>query len=309
MWGNDFSTAESGNRIRDTTIFNYENYSFIFKQHDINLKQSKYINQNIVTTTITVENVLQNEIDSILEIIDDICWLLSLAQQSRVTRHEYQYNSNRHFTDCSTFVINALAPIIEMHGSEILNFINQTYENFKRLKSIRILPSIIGYLCEANKHPLALESKLILHYIIIENLKHTFAKEQGYKEKDGKFSHPNYPNLNYLCPNKIEYCFDENTGQWVHKKYSKCRSSEMTRRMFEHIGINRNTINDILKKRNRMIHEGLLLPFGDENYSTQAQKDLNNVNDLLRKYLLTILGYKGEYILNDDRIGASGVIK
>lgn len=309
MLGNDFSTAESGNSIRDTTIFNYESYSFIFKQHDINLKQSNYINQNIVTTTITVENILQNEVGNILEIIDDICWLLSLAQQSCITRSGYQYNSNGHFTDCSTVVINPLTPIIEMHGYEILNFVNQTYENLKKLKSIRVLPSIIGYLCEANKHPLVLEAKLILHYIIIENLKHTFAKEQGYKEKDGKFFHPNHPNLNYLCPNKIEYCFDENTGQWVHKKYGKCGSSEMTRRMFEHIGINRNTIKDILTKRNRIIHEGLLLPFGDENYSTQARKDLNNVNDLLRKYLLTILGYKGKYILNSDRIGSSGVIK
>ena len=67
MLGNDFSTAESGNSIRDTTIFNCENYSFVFKQHDINLKQSKCINQNIVTTTITVENILENEIKDIVD--------------------------------------------------------------------------------------------------------------------------------------------------------------------------------------------------------------------------------------------------
>lgn len=308
MLGNDFSTAESGNSIRDTTIFNCENYFFVFKQHDINLKQSKCINQNIVTTTITVENILENEIKDILEIIDDICWLLSFVQQSRVIRHGYKYNSHGHFTNCSTVVINPLAPIIEMRGSKILSFINQTYVNFKKLKLIRSLPTVIGYLCEANKYPVALETKLIIHYVIIENLKHTFAMEQGYEEKNGKFSHPNYPDINCLCLNKVDYCFDENTGLWMHKKYGKCGSSEMTRRMFEHIGINRNTIKDILKKRNRMIHEGLLLPFGDENYSAQARQDLNNVNDLLRRYLLTILGYKGEYILNSNRIGASGNI-
>lgn len=57
-----------------------------------------------------------------------------------------------------------------------------------------------------------------------------------------------------------------------------------------------------------MIHEGVLSSFGDNNYIGQAIEDRRDVSDLLRKYLLTLLNYKGNYYLSRDRIGASGYI-
>ena len=80
--------------------------------------------------------------------------------------------------------------------------------------------------------------------------------------------------------------------------------------MFDSIGINRNNkiVKDSLVKRNKMIHEGILLPFGDINYSKQAMEDLRDVSDLLRQYLLTLLNYQGSYYLSRDRQGPSGLI-
>ena len=43
-------------------------------------------------------------------------------------------------------------------------------------------------------------------------------------------------------------------------------------------------------------------------YMEQAIEDRRNVSDLLRKYLLTLLNYKGSYYLSRDRIGPSGLI-
>jgi len=306
MTGEEFSVNDSGHGYKDTTIITCNGYSFKFKQHDINLKPINFCNQTLITTTVSINNIPKEEIEKVLETIDNICWLLSFAQQCPIYRCNYKISNQKiESLNCSAILINPPKYIIENRRKCIKFFIEQIYERFIKIKATRLLTTVFGYLCEANKYHLALESKLILHYVLIENLKYTFAKDQGYKEKGGSFSHPTYPNLNHLCPDKTEYCFDENTGLWIHKKYRKCGYSEMTRRMFEFIRIRRAEISTILKKRNKIIHEGILLAFSDPTYSQTAIEDLHNVSDLLRQYMLTLLGYKGSYFRSRDRFGCS----
>ena len=312
MTGESFSTNKFGHKFRDTTIIKCDGYIFTFKQHDISLKQSKFYNQtSIITTTVSISNVSKTEIEKVLEIIDNICWLLTFIQQSFVGRYSYRIENQKISSQSLGLPIAVGRKIIDKQGKSIRNFIEQVYSTFKAITKVRQLPVVFGYLCEANRPFQAIESSLILKYVIIENLKFTFSVQQGYKKdkNSDNFIHPNYPALNYLCTNKEEYCFKEKLGLWVHKKYGRCGSAEMTRRMFEYTGINRDQINHILKKRNSMIHEGLLLPFNHSNYDEQAQEDLNNVSDLIVKYLLLILDYKGKYYLTKDRFTASGTIK
>lgn len=303
------SSNHNNQRIHDTTVIECEGFKFEFKQLNIHLKQSEFINQSLITTKITIENISSDQVEHVLEIIDDLCWLMSFAQQSPVRRYSYKIGSAEYETNCSGIVINPLRSIIEDSGKEIRNFIEQTYPTFKKLKSIRQLTVVFGYLCEANRSTLALEITLISHYVAIENLKNTFTLEQGYIYKYGKYSHPLYPPQDYHCKNKEEYCFDEMTAQYIHKSYGKCGSTEMTKRMFISSKFKRAEISPFLKKRNKIIHEGILLPFGDENYMEQAREDRKNVSDLLRKYLLMLLNYKGSYYLSRDRIGPSGLIE
>ena len=305
MMGETCSTS----KFRDTTIIQCDGFIFEFKQDDINLKQNNCLNKIVITTTVTIQNIIDAQVSQVLEIIDDLCWLLSFAQQSPVRRHGHKIGSTGQWSNCSGILINPLSSIIEMHGDEIRKFIEQVYPTFKELKLPRQLTVVFGYLCEANRSSLALEITLISHYVAIENLKNTFALEQGYKYKDGKYSHPLYPPQDYHFKNKEEYCFDEMTAQYIHKLYGKCGSTEMTKRMFISAKFKRDEISPFLKKRNKMIHEGILLPFGDPNYMEQAIEDRRNVSDLLRKYLLTLLNYKGSYYLSRDRIGPSGLIE
>lgn len=74
----------------------------------------------------------------------------------------------------------------------------------------------------------------------------------------------------------------------------------MIKRTFEEVGFSREITKDIIEKRNTIIHEGVLLPFNDPNDSKQAREDLHDVSDLIRKYLLTLLNYKGNYYLSRD---------
>ncbi|AWL30150.1 hypothetical protein DJ533_17070 [Acinetobacter defluvii] len=124
--------------------------------------------------------------------------------------------------------------------------------------------------------------------------------------------HPSFPDLENEPQHLEEYetINHKTRKRYRHKKYGKCGTAEMTKRMFQEIGLSKedSQIKATLDKRNKMIHEGILLPLGDPNYSKQAVEDLQNVSDLLRLYLLNILNYKGAYYLSGDRIGCSGLI-
>src|SRR5690606_17084642 len=128
------------------------------------------------------------------------------------------------------------------------------------------------------------------------------------KMQDTNYSHPQYPDLFSQPTDHQHYKKIPRKNEepiYRHKIFGKCGSTEMTKRMFEDIAINRNEIKDILKKRNKIIHEGILLPFGDINHSKQAMEDLRDVSDLLRQYLLILLNYKGAYYKSRDRFGCS----
>ncbi len=298
MWGETYSCKDK--KLNDKTIIRCDGFTFEFIQCDITQKHKSHENERVVTTTVKIQNITEEQKPQIFEIIDDICWLLSFAQQSPVRCETYHNNSPQLRPNSDVKTMRSQKNLIDSHGLEIRKFIEQVYPTFKQLKSSRQLTVVFDYLCEANHPNLALEVSLILHYVLIENLKHTFALEQGYKEKSGKYFHPQYPPQNHLCINKKSYCFNENIGQYIHKKYGQCGTSEMTKRMFEDVGISREITKDIIEKRNTIIHEGILLPFNDPNYSKQAREDLHDVSDLIRKYLLTLLNYKGNYYLSRD---------
>lgn len=305
MWGELFSTQG----VRDTTIIQCEGFVFEFRQQDIKLKQSEYINKTILTTIVTVRDITEEQILQILEIIDDICWLLSFAQQAPICRHSYKIdNLEIESRNCASFIINSPAYIIENRGKFIRNFIEQVYPTYKELKNSRELEVVFGYLIEINKPNLAMETKLIISYVLMEHLKRTYAEIIGYIKTDTQFEHPQYLDLE-IQPNDIEnYEFKKSKGKpcYRHKKFGKCGSTEMIKRTFEDAGVPRTKTTSIIDKRNTMIHEGLLLPFGNTKYTNQALIDFQEVNDLLRKYLLSILNYKGEYYLSHDRFSCSG---
>lgn len=303
------ASNHNNQRIRDTTIIECEGFKFTFKQLNIHLKQSDFINQSLITTKITIENIRSDQVEQLLNIIDDFCSLLSFAQQSPVLRYSHKIGSLEYSTNCSGIVVNPLRSIIENAGKEIRNFIEQAYPTFKKLKSTRQLIVVFGYLCEANRSSLAQEISLISHYVAIENLKYTFALDNRYEYSGQHFTHKDFPPLDNTPSNAEDYWPPKGKRKkYVHKIYGHITSTEMTLRMFEAAHFNRDEVTPFLDKRHRMIHEGVLSSFGDNNYIGQAIDDRRDVNDLLRKYLLMLLNYKGNYYLSRDRIGASGYI-
>lgn len=308
MIGEISSKNQNGGFLKDTTKIKCDNFIFEFKQLDIQLKQKECINKTILTTVVTIKDITEEQIPLVLDIMNDICWLLSFAQQTPICRHSYKINNLEiESRNCTGFIINSPAYIIENRGKSIRNFIEQVYSTYKELKNSRELNVVFGYLIEINKPNLSMETKLIISYVVIEHLKRTYAEIIGYKKTGTQFEHPQYPNLE-IQPNDIQnYELKKNKDKsfYCHKKFGKCGSTEMIKRTFEDAGISRTKIKSIIDKRNTMIHEGLLLPFGDPEYTNQAFIDFQEVNDLFREYLLSILNYKGEYYLSNDRFSCS----
>lgn len=133
------------------TIIKCESFEFEFQQLDSHIKQNDYINKNIITTKVTIENINSDQVEHLLNIIDDLCLLLSFSQQSPIRRCGYKIGSNEQWISCTAYLTNPYAPIIRDGGTDIRIFLEQTYSTFQKLKFSRQLDVVFGYLCEANR--------------------------------------------------------------------------------------------------------------------------------------------------------------
>jgi len=297
---------------RQPIIFslNLQGFFLHFIQKNTELKIRDHLNQFIITTEIIIEHLKEGDLDKALDLIDNVCLLLSFLTGSDVVRASYSFNNKSIMTPHVGARIKPEYRVIYLDKNSIKHFITTCFENFQNLKIRRQLHIVIGYLCEANGTFQAIETKLILHYVILENLKYTYAIDNQYLSYGSFFTHKNYPHLDTPPTNIEDYLpLNKNRKKYVHKIYGKVNSTDMTLKMFDEIGIKKELIQLILTKRHKIIHEGIILPLSDEDYDGQAIRDLYEVNDLLRRYLLIILGYKGSYRLNGDRIGMSGIIE
>ncbi len=301
MNGEKFSINENG-IIRDITVISCTGFKFTFKQLNPRIKHSQIINTFQITTLVTIQKITHQNLDQALNIIDDICLMLSLITGNDVIRASYTFEKEGNMTPHIGARINPKYQIINLDGKSIHIFIDMCFAKFRSLKLSWQLNTIIGYLCEANRTFQAIETKLILHYVVIENLKHTFALENGYIENKGKFSHPDFPPL-ITKPVKCDK-YQKKGNKYVYE----LGSSQMTREMVKAIGIAEFRVNHLLTKRNKMIHEGVLLPIGDPNYVNQAIYDYYEVNDFIREYLLKLLNYQDFFYLNTDRFVPTGKV-
>jgi hypothetical protein len=116
---------------------------------------------------------------------------------------------------------------------------------------------------------IAFEVKLLIMFILLENLKYTFASQVGYLFFKGFYR--------------------DVTG-------GKIRFEQLLKKMFTAAGMN-PTLDPIINLRNEIIHSGMsLLPF-QQKYNIYV-----SCHNIFREYFLRLVGYNGEYLLADDDI-------
>lgn len=142
------------------------------------------------TTEIIVPNVIDSDVKNTLAIVDRVCWLLSFAGLSRVVRYGESYpdGCKNSFQHTAFGTAEFFRPTLDIQdGGLIKSFIEQTYPTFKRLEKSRKLPVVIDYLLQAERPSQPTECKLLFAFILLENLKDTFARSKGIPYVKGFF--------------------------------------------------------------------------------------------------------------------------
>ena len=230
-------TSHGRSSIRDTVEFDCGGQTFILKQkpHVVTGPMSDFIGRFCETTEILVHGVQPSEVQKTLQAIDRICWLLSFAGLSPVLCYEYGYpdgglNQSRHTVRRTA---EFFRPTLEIRdGASVKSFVEQTYPNFLRLEKSRKLSVVIDYLLQAERHVQPTECKLIFAFVLLENLKDTFARSKSIPYLKGFFRKT--PNAN-----GPRYKFEE-----------------LLERMFQEVRMRRG-FKRIIKLRNELIHSGL----------------------------------------------------
>jgi hypothetical protein len=143
---------------------------------------------------------------------------------------------------------------------------------YNSLRGPRQLNVAIDYFTSSEHSQIAIEIKLAIVFILLENLKHTFALVKGYPYIDGYF--------------RIMGA----TSRGDHTKSFK----ELLNEMLGEVGMS-PSIDGIIKIRNAIIHSGLSnIPFG------QRFEIYIACQNIVREYLLRLLNFKGRYKLCEE---------
>jgi hypothetical protein len=265
-------TREGRHVVRDTIELSCDRKTLVLKQsREVAISQyRKLIGTFAETTEIVVPNVVASEVSGTLAVVDRVCWLLSFAGLSRVVRYGYTYpdgsrNSSYHpaFGTAEFF-----RPTLEIrNGWVIKSFIEQTYVAFKRLEKRRKLLVVIDYLLQAERSSQPTECRLLFAFVLLENLKDSFARSKGIPYVKGFFR----KSAGSTAP---RYSFEE-----------------LLELMLADVGMKRG-LKRIVRLRNEIVHSGLSRRSHSWNWAMYEK-----IHDILREYLLRLLGYRGQYLV------------
>ena len=273
LMGGEGVTRKGDSWIRDIVEFDCGGYRLKFRQKPevINRNFEQYKGMFFETTEVTVADVAEDKVQEVETAIERICWLLSFAGTCQVIPFEYEYpnGSGRGHSMTVSGVAQYFRPAFEMsNGAQIKSFVEQTYNKYVCLEQSRKLNVIIHYLNQAEATAQPTEIKMILVFVALESLKHTFAESQKFRFVDGCFRNAKW---------KLK-----DRGNTYH-------FTTLVEMMLKEVGMTYG-LTAAKKLRNDLIHSGL----SAEPYNVQNEI-YADVHDLIREYLLRLLGYRGLY--------------
>lgn len=165
-------------------------------------------------------------------------------------------------------------PLIEIHdGDAVKSYMEQVWTKYRKLKRARKLSEVINMLTTCELPKLPLEVRLGQIFVLLENLKSTFAKQANIPFISGFFRELSNP------------------PKADPKKEKKLSFKELLQRMLATEGM-KPRLTRIISLRNEIIHFGL----SRKPYKS-LKKNYDYCHDIVREYLLRLLGFSGEYLI------------
>jgi hypothetical protein len=255
-------------RLRGWTVDWYQTPEF----HDVPVTERRDFQGAFVPTSdVFVRNVPRHRERQAIEVVTDICWLLSLASTSAVVPYQTHYEGRTHGWSVAAAFNEFRAPIEVYDGKTVETFVQACYPQFRRLKRRRKLPTAIDYLVYGHLPSMPLEVKLLIAFTVLEHLKSTWARTQGIPLIAGFYR-------------KLD-----TTGH-ATRRSPRWSFDELVRAMLTEVKM-RAALRRIVPLRNRLIHSGMT-----RLTVTRSFNLFGGIVDTLHKYLFRLLGYRGPMV-------------
>jgi hypothetical protein len=274
----------NGNWTRDKYRLKLGTHSVTIKQlkYALNVQKNKVRGKQIKTSTIFVTKILS--FDDGVTFVEDLCWLLSFATQSSVAAYEFSLGS-RKLVRPFMGSYNSWRPPFGSRIGKLSDFIIQTWPNYQRLKRTQPLSAFIHLIDASDISDGLLEMKITTSMQCLEAIKSYFALAEG-----ARFN-----------------ITETSDGQFVNVKQKVVTFEELLRLALHDVGM---TLPSSFKKikalRNALVHRGFIREADNVTRSIFGSLSphamhkamfevMEEVQDILREYMLRLLGYKGDY--------------
>lgn len=281
-----------------------------------NIKAKKGID---ITGEIEILSSISYKFEKIIEIVDNICFLLSLA---RGTKIQYIYYKEKNVSDDHLVKIKHFSRVTNQYvpfkvidffeNMPISEFINQTYNQYANNKKDYNLNKGIEALIYARSTHDFLELRGVKLAVVLEILINSFINNSeniGYIFPPKKYEKQIEKELYYCLNDKLkelEIGHDKiqeligNENNINLKSLNRKSFGNLIKKMFEQIGLKYNykEIKLFKSSRNKLVHQGCFCSQIDSEksiFSSPYAEYLFMIN-MLDKIFLKLIGFKGKYI-------------
>jgi len=276
--GEEWTDLPVGGRIRNRIRVRLGGFDFqiIRTPENFNLTVAEAKGRFCYTTDIVFDNIRPNQRQRVDALVDEVTELLSFATMSQVVRFGDEYGTGSSRQAVKGLTLYFRPTLGATHGAEVKRFLELTWPAYHRLRRKRKLNIVVDYVVTTELPHLPIEVEMLMSFVTLECLKSSYAKQAGYKfvaPAWRKISIP--PKANPKAEPKLVF------EKLLHEMMKKVKM--------------RKSLKRIVQLRNHIIHNGVSpRPFKSQ------MKGCFDAKEIIREYLLRLLGFKGQYSRFND---------
>lgn len=282
-YGEHATRHKNGGWTRDKTQLKLVDHAVTIKQRKSVLKfdGNEWRGKQHDTSTIFVSKV--SSLEEGVTVVDDLCWLLSFAHSSHIQAYHYSYGKRAKGHGVRG-TYNHWRPPFHSGVGKVSDFVQQAWPNYQKLKATRPLAALIHMIGASDLGDGLLEAQVSASVQCLESIKSYFALSEGSRYKITEARNGTFRRGN------AEISFEDLLKLTLQDVGMKLPSS----------------FDEIRKIRNALVHRGFIretdnitkvifgnAPAGGMHGAMFGV--MEDAQDILRGYMLRLLGYKGKW--------------
>ena len=276
--GEEWTDLSGGGRIRNRIRVRLGGFDFqiIRTPESFNLTVAEAKGRFCYTTDIVFDNIRPDQRKRVDALVDEVTELLSFATMSQVVRFGDEYGTGSSQQAVKGLTLYFRPTLGATHGAEVKRFLELTWPVYHRMRKKRKLNVVIDYVVTTELPHLPVEVEMLMSFVTLECLKSTYAKQAGYR-----FVAPAWRKMS--IPPKAN-----------PKNEPKAGFEKLLHEMMKAVKM-RKSLKRIVQLRNHIIHNGI----SPRPLKSQI-KGCFDSKEIIREYLLRLLGFKGRYSRFND---------